>query len=311
MNTFQNAKIIGTEVDPSVYHQFGEKKRGHPNFVMSRSEISDFIRNPNSWLRGFENDETESTEFGTVVDCIALTPKRFFEQFAICPETYTNKKGEKSAWRNDMRIAEVAEWHEANKGRLIVKQDANAGAHAAAERLNSDEKISALLGCSDVQVFVTAEYHDKETQRIVPVKALIDIVPKTGSAFQHCLADLKTARNASKGAWPRVCFDQGYHVQAAFYMDLYAAATDESRTDWLHVLVENKPPYAIGRRVLTADFLTMGRDQYLAGLRDYCACLENNSWPGYDDVGEDWNSWNGWTITHPELWMVQRSGVSV
>lgn len=303
MNPFTNARIIQIGADPEEYHA-KPFNRGDKRFVMTRSELTTFARNPQGWLRGYEDEETRSTEFGSLVDCIALTPDQFFARFAIAPETYTNKKGEQSAWRNDKRVAEVAEWLEENEGKTIVKRDVNAGAHAAVERLKGDERIAALLACSDTQVFVTGEYHDQDTGLVINVKALLDLVPKVGSPYQKCLGDLKTARNAAPGAWARVCFEQGYGIQAAFYSDLYVAATNEDRTDWLHIIVENEPPYEVARRLISAEFVQYGRDQYFAALRAYCQCLSRNFWPGYDDVGE---TWNGWRWVQPEPWMVTRT----
>lgn len=307
MNIFQNAKVLGSNVDPTEYHK-KTAPRGHRDYVMTRSELMAFYWNPQGWILGKDEDEgTSSTEFGQVVDCIVLSPKSFFQRIAITPETYTNKKGEQSAWRNDKRIAEVADWLDANEGKLIIKADVNGEAHAAAKRLESDTKIKALLDCSDTQVLVTAEYLDPVTKLVVPVKALLDLVPRPGSSFQKCLADLKTARNASLGAWGRVCFDEQYYVQAAFYTDLYEAATGEERTDWLHVIVENVHPYEPARRIMESSFVQLGRDQYRMALARYCRCLAAGYWPGYD---EETDGWNGWSWTYMEPWMQARANAA-
>lgn len=300
---FQDCKVLATGVDPRVYHA-KPLPRGHKDFVMTRSELMSFYWNPRGWILGSEEKGTKSTEFGSLVNCITLTPKLFFNLVAICPATYTNKKGEQSAWKKDLRNQEIADWYEENEGRLIVKSDANGQAHAAAKRLREDGKIAALLDCSDAEVLVQGTYHDRATDVSIPVKALLDLVPRLGSPFQRCLADLKTARNAAPAGWGRTCFDDDLHVQAAFYTDLYASATGEDRTDWLHVIVENLHPYEPARRLLASDFVSLGREQYIAALQRYCRCLASGYWPGYDDEGD---TWNGWGHTYLEPWMSARA----
>lgn len=308
ISPFINAKVVASGVDPRVYHAEQKVPRGHPERVMTRGELMTFNRNPQAWILGVEDPSTKATEFGQVAETIALSPETFFERIAIQPETYTNKKGQPSKWKNDRRIEEVAAWLDEHEGFLCIKGETNGVAHAAVKRLQEDAKISALLACSETQVVVTGEYQDKGTGLVVPVKCMIDILPKAGSPFQKCIADMKTARNASPGAWSRVVFDDGLHVQAAFYSDLYVAATGEDRTDWLHVIVENVQPYEPARRILELAFVELGRDQYQLALKRYCRCLAARHWPGYDADG---GAYGGWTMTNLEPWMVARANGQV
>lgn len=310
MNPFTNAKVIASGVNPAVYHQ-REFPRGHREFVMSRGEIMEFNHSPQGWVLGRGEESTPSTEFGSLVDTIVLSPTEFFHRFAIIPEDAPKKPSvtQRNAKKPSPETIAAIEWWDKwlleHEGCVIVKPDMNGGAHTAAKRLHDDPKIAALLKCSDTQVYVTGEYHDKATGIVVPVKALLDIVPRLGSPFQKSLADLKTAKNAAAGYWNRACFDNDYHVQAAWYSDLYTAATGEDRTDWLHVIVENMPPYEPARRILDTAFVDLGRDMYIAALQRYCRCLAAGYWPGYDDDQRD--SANGWTWTHVEPWMISRA----
>ncbi len=308
MNPFSNAIVVGHGVDPRVYHAEQKAPRGHKDRVMTRGELMTFNWNPRAWVLGVEDKSTKATEFGQVAETVALSPETFFDRIAITPATYTNKKKEQSKWKNDMRIEEVAAWREENKGKLCIKADVNGQAHAAAKRLNEDPIIKSLLDCSNAQVVVTGEYQDRDTGIIVPVKCMIDILPRVGSPFQKCIADMKTARNASPGAWSRVVFDDGLHIQAAWYSDLYIAATGEDRTDWLHVVVENLHPYEPARRILEGAFIQLGRDQYIAALQRYCRCLKAGEWPGYDSDG---GPYQGWTMTNLEAWMVAKANGQV
>lgn len=300
---FRNAREVCADYDPREYHK-QPLPRGHRDYVMTRGQLMKFNWCPAGWINGAEDESSKATEFGNGLETVVLSKHHFFERIAICPSAYTNKKGGQSLWKNDRRIPEVAEWLNENEGKLILKADVNGQIHAAAKRLEEDERIGALLVSSDTQVLVTGEYHDSATKIVVPVKALIDLVPRIGSPYQKCIADLKTARNAAPGIWGRVCFEDDLHVQAAWNMDLYVAATGEDRTDWLHVIVENRHPYEPARRIMESKFRELGRNQYLNALQRYCRCLATGYWPGYDDEGDTLEGW-GWTYL--EAWMEARA----
>ena len=165
-----------------------------------------------------------------------------------------------------------------------------------------DEVIGPMLKACDCQVYVTAEYHDSTTGVIVPVKALIDIVPHVSSAWGRSLWDLKSARDASASKWPRVIFDRGYDIQAAMSLDIYAAAMpDEDRVDFRHAIIENVKLFEPGKRLVGEEFLMRGRMFYQTALARYAQCLKSGVWPGYDESG---NEFQGCTISSPEAWML-------
>ena len=127
---------------------------------------------------------------------------------------------------------------------------------------------------------VVGEYADKETGLTVPLKGMIDLEPRVNSTFHDSLADLKTCNSASPFPWARAVFEHGYHIQAAMYLDLYNSATGQDRTTFLHVLQESYAPWEVGKRLLSQEFLELGRLTYLTALQRYCQCLAANSRPG-------------------------------
>lgn len=297
-NPLSNAKIIGGNVPYSVYHA-QEAKRGDKNFIMSRGELCEFDRCPARWLAGYESDETKSTEWGDLLDCLVLSPEAFEGRFAVTPETYPDTKtGEPKDWNWNANFCK--EWRKSLGGKLAVKSEIKAEADEARNVLLSDSRIAELIKCSKKQVMVMAEYHDKETGLVIPIKTLIDMVPDVGSSYGQYLADFKTCASAVPGAWARVVFDRGYYTQASLYQDSYVAATGEDRNSFLHVLQENYAPWQVGRRLLSAEFLEIGRMHYLAALKRYARCLAEGKFPGYDDEA----ALNGWTLTEILPWMI-------
>jgi exodeoxyribonuclease VIII len=286
--SFINCKVIKSDCSYQEYHS-QDAKRGDKEFSMSRSELVEFAHCPAKYILGpHEDDATPSTDFGSLVDCLVTQPEKFDSLFVVCPEFYTNKKGEKSEWRNDKRIAEVAEFLDANEGKTIIKTAVKADVDAAVKNIQVEQGIMDLIRSSAKQVFVCGFWKDEATGIEIPLRALIDLVPPAShERFGKWLCDLKTARNGDPAQWARVVDDCSYDVQGALYMDLYLAATKEDRTDWVFVVQENAKPFHVVKPLpaLTSEFLQWGRLKYMSALRLYADCLARNQWPGYAATG--------------------------
>jgi hypothetical protein len=133
---------------------------------------------------------------------------------------------------------------------------------------------------------------------------LIDFRPRVDTEFAHCLGDLKRTRSAALMPWQRDCFNMGYHVQAAFYQDLYAAATGEDRNTWCFVLSESLRPFQPGKRILSQDFYAIGKAEYVRLMENYCLCLKHQKWPDYDDTDEAVQTWS---VVNPDPWMATKA----
>ncbi len=163
--------------------------------------------------------------------------------------------------------------------------------------------MSAFLNDAARSVFVAAQYTDRATGLIIPVKILVDAAPHPAGEFAKMLGDVKTAASAHPGAWSRKVFEQKYHVQAALYLDVWASARPaEDRTDFAHLIQENYHPFQPAHRILSGEFIELGRMKYQNALARYAKCLASGIWPGYDDDQRE--HWNGWPFTHPEPWML-------
>lgn len=304
---FKNAKVIGENITVEAYQRRDPATPpGHKDFIMSRGQLMDFAKNPWAWRAGLPPYTTKATDWGSLIDCMALTPDRFDHEYIVTPRTYVSSKGEEKDW--DLRSSTCRDWVEEQKraGLNAVGYDDWIEAMKACVVIKNDPIASELINCSKKQVMIMADYEDRNTGIVVPVKILLDLVPdKNHDRFGKTLADFKTSRGAERWEWVNHVKEHGYDVQAALYMDLYQAAfPDEDRIEWRHLIQESESPYAIGRRLLSSEYLELGRMKYLAALRDYCVCLATNTWPGYDDYGD---TYNGWSITEPKEWMVKQS----
>lgn len=292
--SFQNCKIICADANPADYHK-QEAERGFRNYTIGRGELMEFMRCPHRWKAGYrDGDATEATEWGSLIDCLLLTPKRFGDAFAVAPKTYMadgkkkNDPPEEKPWNWNATFCK--EWRAAQDGKTVIRAETKEDADKAVAAIKADSEIAELLKGASFQVWIAGEWCDKVAEVTVPVKALIDIVSDCGA-----IADLKTVgMTAAPSAWGRLVYQRGYDVQAAWYLDMLHAAGDE-RGGFLHVVQESFKPWEVGKRELSQDFIRLGRERYIEAMNRYCQCLVTENWPKYD---------NGWTVTEPEGWMV-------
>jgi hypothetical protein len=323
-NVLTGGTVIGPIGHPSQYRD-QDSKRGDPDRVMGRGDLMEFSRCPERWVKGYESEETKATEWGDLVDVLFLTPDQFKSRYAVQPATYLTDGMEcpicKSittsisckkckTQRVPIRIEkdwnsnadECSNWESGQVGKTIVKHKLFGPACDAVRVLNEYPGLKELKEGSECQVMATASYQDEETGIVVPLKILIDLLPDKTSPWGKWIIDLKTTDSAAMRPWRSKVFKFNYDAQAAFYLDVWEAATGEDRQDFKHIVQESYSPYQTQLRLVSAEFLEIGRMKYQKALEFYCACLSSGVWPGYDC---ECRTIDGWQLTEPEPWMVQ------
>lgn len=342
---FQNARIVGVGVNPKAYHALKDNHpRGHPEHIMSPSELNLFAKLPSKWVRGYEPPGSESKSWGNLVDCRTLTPEMFEATYAVQPPEYpcaVNKcpscgsvsdakkcracgvDREKSfvnkpwTYQSDY----CAEWRalKVAQGLDVVSaarlQQADEAVARLMEPMDGDDTIKRWFEASDRQVHVAGEWKDEATGLVVPVACLIDFRPRAGTEFADCLGDLKSTTSAHPIRFGRQAFEFGYHRQAAFDLDLYNAATEDTRCTWAFILTENFPPWEPNRAIFGQDqgigqpgYVELGREVHFGGYKGlmsaYCQCIKSNRWPGYNAFDE---SIQGWSVLRVAPFMAERA----
>lgn len=298
--SFQNCKIRGVGADAAEYHAAnGDLKRGDPLWTVSSGMLKEFAHCPARWMAGYHPPETDAQEFGSLVDCLYLTPGQFEAKYAIRPDTYRNEKGEEKPWNNNANVCKAWNDDAEADGKLPIKKAELAEAKAAVFRLNADPVLAKFKSESAEQSWLQGEWVDEKTGLVVPVKALVDLTPFDTSEFASCLGDLKTTRSAHPGVWSKFSSQRKYHFQGAFYLDFWNATSGQERDTWCFVLVENFPPFQTGKVMLSQQKLDYGRALYQAFLAKYCQCLKTGVWPDYQ-TGK--NTVQGWSIDAASKW---------
>ena len=302
---FKNAKIIGDGIAYSDYaRQPDGVKKGDPRFVMSRGGLVKLITKcPKIWLES-EDDEKKSDALknGSLIDTMVLQLEKFDDLYTLTPATYQNSKGETADWT--LKSTTCRDWVAAREadGVTVISQEQLDTAEKAVGILFKDPMIAEFIACSKKQVMVTAEYHDSDTGVIIPVRVLTDLVPDhKHPRYGRSLGDLKTSRDASPYSWEDAVYDNQYCDQAWLNLAVHQAATpDIERSEFRHLIQENKAPWITARRLISLEFIEIGKARMLAALKLYAQCLKHKFFPDFE-IERD--TINGWTTTNPRSWM--------
>lgn len=230
-------------------------------------------------------EPTDAMILGTLIDAALLEPARFHELVAVGPDGATRAT---KAWKD------WAATQPANK--ILLKpaeaEEAEATLNGMAAALREHPAASALLDAAgDSQVSML--WRDEESGLLC--KGRIDRLPTD----HQVVIDLKTCRSASPWAFAKAVVDYGYDVQAAMYLDGYAACTGDNSRQFVWVCVENTAPYAVA--VYSAeDFIEAGRRLYRRALSQIVHGRKTGQWPGFPEGVE--------RLECP-LWHMERAGV--
>ena len=82
------------------------------------------------------------------------------------------------------------------------------------------------------------------------------------------LIDLKSARDASLKGFSKAAVDLAYHVQAAFYLDVYNLATGQDLREFYFIVAENAAPYGCAVYKLGDEEIDYGRMLYKNALKN-------------------------------------------
>lgn len=300
-NPISDAKVIGDGISKDQYlEQPKGAKRGSPDYVLSGSDLMSFAECPHRWVNGYQEEGTAATEWGSLVDSFLMDRGSISERYIILPATYTNDKGEQKSWNWNANVCKA--WRAENNAcglKEEVKNEVFFSAKGAAELILSDPQLAELFANSRKQVMLTGVYVDKETGIRVPVKSLLDLVPPA-----DFLADFKTSNNAHPKAWARSVFQFNYHVQSSRHLDLWNAASGETRNDFRHIIQESFQPFEIGKRILSSEFIALGRSTYTKALKRYAKCLASGLWPNYEEEDGIRMVIDGYSVTEPDAWMI-------
>lgn len=116
----------------------------------------------------------------------------------------------------------------------------------------------------------------------VTLRARYDWLPDvTGGRL--VIPDYKTARCAEPGVFARAAASYGYHMQAAWYVDMAEGLGLATDVSFVFVVQEKTAPYLVSVVALDDEALEIGRRKNREAIELYARCVADDHWPSWSD----------------------------
>ena len=228
---------------------------------ISSSDIRRMLRSP-AHYKNPVRFESPAMAFGTLVHAFVLEPQ-------IAEARYRTKSDVDGRTKEGKT---VRDW-EASLATQQGIQFVNRSDYDAAVSIAT--AVRTHLGCSSILSGGLAEVSCiLEGFRDINVRIRPDYITD-----RH-IVDLKTTVDGRPDAFSRSIMTFGYHIQAAFYVDV-ALALDGNKRDFYWVAVEKETPFAVAVYKASDAMLEYGRTQYKKAIELYKECASLDLWPAY------------------------------
>ncbi len=258
------------DVDAETYHRWD---------AMSQSQIKPLAKSPRHLLQYRKRGiDSESIRLGLLTDTLVFEPDEFSKRFIMRPANYENDKGEVKPWNANANVCkEMLRQYEAS-GLPVITTAQHRAASMMARAVRSHKAAKQHLANGRAQVSLV--WDDSESG--IRCKARLDWLRSDG------IDDLKTTRDASPDGFPGECTRYKYHIQAAMYVDGYAALTGD-RLPFSLIAVENHGFHPVAVYTVEPESIVAGRSIYKRALFSYRQCKASGAWPAYSDFEEPIN----------------------
>jgi hypothetical protein len=211
-----------------------------------------------------EPESTAAQLVGTLAHCALLEPADFARRYPVGPDVSRNTKV----------------WHafvdSLKPGQVGIKEADRATAFAMAAAARRIPDIDALL--ENCRTEVSAYALDPATGELI--KCRPDVVSPVDDE-SVILCDVKTYSDASPRAFARQVASMGYHVQDAFYSQVYALASGKRVAGFVFLAMETAWPHVASACMLDDESRAKGAAEARARLDRYAECKRLNFWPPY------------------------------
>lgn len=283
---------------PGVYYGVSREEYDHDPGI-NQSVLKDFI-NASTPARFKEEsarpkEVTPAMRLGSAVDCAASDYSEFKTKYVITPATYpceptkSDPRTEKP-WTFQANYCKDWKSKMESGGKIVLTQDeANTIDGVLLSLSNHNDAFSLLKGCKK-QVMVVANHPTYQCR----MKCLIDLMPEE----PEWLFDLKVTESADPITFTKKCAVFGYHIQAAYYMDVCRFAGLNTVNHFGFIAVDSTPPHGVMIHYLKLDDpeTERGRLLYNKAIVDYGKCVADNEWPSYTKA---------WTHVTFDQWMLK------
>jgi len=251
----------------------------HAHDSISKSGLDLIARSPAHWRYAERNEPSRAMVIGSALHAAVLEPELFASQYMLLRNV------------KDRRASEYKQAVAVHGEDFVLtgkEADYIAGMQ---ETIRSHAYVGDMLrqpGRAELSVIT------KDPVTGIDVRCRFDWLTDTGRPL-----DLKTTQDARPDAFARSVANYRYHVQAAFYADVWEWETGERLDRFEFVAVEKTMPHALSVYRLDDEAIAEGRRLYREALNLYADCLERDEWPAYGSEPQ-WLCLPAWAVEYQE-----------
>lgn len=256
------------KVNPKAYHEWKKKL---PNAV-SKSSLFKFMASPWAYKMATftPHETTPAMRWGSLMDCLILTPDLFNESYVVEEINRRTKEGKARAEELEAKGVEVVKPDEMNEARRAC----NIARASLADLAKDGEQLAMQIGiwvkvCSLGAVKLAAP---------LTVCGMLDVLIHSEDSCR--IVDLKTssADITSEDDIVRNVMKYGYYMQAAMYTDMLALAAGHEVDGFSLMMQQSSEPYQTRHVLLEKSDIELFRTQYLLGLEKYAEACATDDW---------------------------------
>lgn len=233
---------------------------------LRRSELWEMRKTPSHFQYHINNPEkdTDALRIGRAVHMAILQPKMFKKAFVAPSESWGDLRTKEGKEKKAAFLASVPEGAEVLT--FSEMEQVKAMQHAVRTK------------CIDLLRDTQREYSVfwKDPATGIDCKARFDAW-KPGT-----IIDIKTAEKADTDHFIRASLEYGYHLQAAFYRAGAIYAKQDMDPDFIFIVIEKNPPYAVHVMKAGDSFIITGETLMQDLMFKLKECQESKSWPDYE-----------------------------
>lgn len=231
---------------------------------ISKSGLDLIARSPAHYYYSAQHEPSREMVIGSATHAAIFEPDVFAKQYMLLRDV-TDRRS--SAYKEAVKVH--------GEYNVLTGKEADAvyGIQAALQLNQHAKALLDATGWCELAVFAT----DPVTGVLVRCKF---------DKLTHDLkaVDLKTTQDLREFA--KSVANYRYHVQQAFYSDVFEWATGQQLTGFDFLAAEKDAPNASRIFVLDTPSVMYGRKLYREALNTYADCLQRNEWPLPDGATE-------------------------
>lgn len=216
-----------------------------------------------------EDHDTDALSLGRVVHTAILEPERYEVEYIVSPKV-------------DLRTKDGKQWHAgfcaAAGDKTPIAQDEDRIARSIVAEIEKLPHIAELVSDDASNRELTVVQPD--THHDLDCKARIDCLLD----WRGCptIVDIKTtsARNLKPHTLRTEIHKFGYHIQAAWYLDLYGRAAGINADTFVFVFCQTTQDMDVAAYQLDQESIEQGRREARQYLQQIVTCRETGKWPG-------------------------------